>query len=186
MSRWRRPPTEEVDVLMVCTGNMCRSPIMHTVLAAEVPELTVRSAGTSAPANTAWHPLAMEVLTEAGLEGAGQAQRLRRPDAIAAKLVLTAEGIHRAAVVTFDPTAEDRCFTLLEAARLARISPPAAGIGAEGLAAHLATTLKEHPLEMDDDLPDPIAGEIEDFRVCRARIENALLALLPALRGPDV
>ncbi len=57
---------------------------------------------------------------------------------MAAKLILTAEGIHRAAVVSFDPTAEDRCFTLLEAARLARISPPAPGIGADALAEHLA------------------------------------------------
>ena len=181
----RRPLAEPVDVLMVCTANVCRSPIMHTVLAAEVPGLTVRSAGTSAPANRPWHPLSLEVLAEAGHEVTGRAQRLRRPDAVAATLVLTAEGIHRAAVVTFDPSAEERCFTLLEAARLARIAPPEPGIGAAALAAHLAATLREHPLEMNDDLPDPLHGTIEDFRVCRARVENALAALIPALRGPD-
>jgi protein-tyrosine phosphatase len=184
MSRWRRS-AEPVDVLMVCTGNMCRSPMMHTILAAGVPTLTVRSAGTSAPEGKPWHPLAVQALAEVGLEVKGQAQRLRRPDAVAAKLILTAEGIHRAAVVTFDPTAEDRCFTLLEAARLARISPPAPGIAAEGLAEHLAAALREHPLEMDDDLPDPIFGEEEDFRICRARVQNALSALVPGLREPD-
>ena len=128
-----RRPVVPFDVLVVCTGNLCRSPIIATLLSASVPSLTVRSAGTAAPRGRPWHPLAVEALAEVGYEVAGQARRLKAADVAAASLVLTAEGLHRAVAVHLDPTAEGRTFTLLEAARLLRIAPAPAGIGATAL-----------------------------------------------------
>jgi protein-tyrosine phosphatase len=181
--RWRRA-TEPVDVLVVCTGNVCRSPIIETLLAAAAPSLRIRSAGTSAPQGRPWHPFALEVLAEAGHEVSGQAHRLRARDVKAATLVLTAEGMHRGRVVQLDPTAEDRCFTLLEAARLLRVAPAPAGLGPVGLAEHLAAALKANPLEQNDDLPDPLTGSIDDFRTCRNRVADAVIGIAPALREP--
>jgi protein-tyrosine phosphatase len=182
--RWRRT-VEPVDVLVVCTGNLCRSPIIDTLLSAAVPSVTVRSAGTAAPFARPWHPLAVEALAEVGQDAsAGRAHRLQRADVVAAKLVLTAEGVHRAVAVQLDPTAEDRCFTLLEAARLLRTAPAADGLGAAGLAAHLAVALRNHPAEHDDDLPDPIFGDLDDFRACRDRVSAVLDVLAPALAEP--
>jgi protein-tyrosine phosphatase len=171
-----------IDVLVVCTGNLCRSPMIATLLAAAVPSLTVASAGTAAPLRRPWHPLAVETLAELGHVVIGRARRLRRADVAAASLVLTAEGLHRARVVQLDPSAEDRAFTLLEAARLLRDAPAPAGIGPQRLATHLAEALRANPAEYDDDLADPLLGDIKQFRRTRDEIQAALVALVPALR----
>lgn len=181
----KRREADPADVLVICTGNLCRSPIIATLLAAELPTSVVRSAGTSAPQGRPWHPYALQVLAEGGHEVSGQARRLHKADVSEAKLILTAEGVHRGAVVTLDPDAEHRCFTLLEAARLLRLAPAEKGIGPTELAEHLTTTLHEFPTEYDDNLPDPIMGPLEAFRVCRAQVANALIDLAPALRKPD-
>jgi protein-tyrosine phosphatase len=180
----RRRPAEPIDVLVVCTGNLCRSPIIATLLAAAVPSLTVRSAGTGAPEGEPWHPLAVAALAEVGHDVSGRARRLRVADVTSATLVLTAEGVHRGAVVGLDPAAENRCFTLIEAARLLRLAPARAALGPAGLTEHLAAALHAHPLEHDDDLPDPLLGTIDDFRACRTQVEEALGALVPALHEP--
>jgi protein-tyrosine phosphatase len=177
----RRRSAEPIDVLVVCTGNMCRSPIIASLLSAAVPSLVVRSAGTGAPRNTPWHPLAIEALAEVGLDVTGTARQLTAADVRAARLVLTGEGIHRAKAIELDPTAENRTFTLLEAARLLRTSPAAEGIGPEALAEHLTEALKADPSEHDDDLPDPLNGDLEDFRTCRENARSALHALVPVL-----
>jgi protein-tyrosine phosphatase len=171
-----------VDVLVVCTGNLCRSPMIATLLSAAAPSLTVASAGTAAPFMRPWHPLAVESLAELGLVVTGRARKLRRADVASATLVLTAEGAHRAMAVRLDPSAEDRAFTLLEAARLLRLAPAAAGIGPEPLAAHLAAALRANPSEHDDDLGDPLLGDINQFRRTRDEIQAALGAVVPALR----
>lgn len=170
-----------VDVLVVCTGNLCRSPIIATTLSAAVPTLTVRSAGTAAPLWRPWHPLTVQTLADAGHAVSGKTHRLRRSDVTRAKLVLTAAGMHRARVVQLDPSAADRAFTLLEAARLLRLSPAQAGLAPDALAAHLIDTLNANPAEHDDDLADPILGDIERFTSTRKEIEAALAVIAPAL-----
>lgn len=180
----RRRPVEAIDVLVVCTGNLCRSPMIATLLSASAPSLTVRSAGTAAPRGEPWHPLAVEALAEEGHDAStGRANRLRARDVRAAKLILTAEGIHRAAVLEMDSGAEERTFTLLEAARLLRLAPAQDGLGAQRLAEHLAAALRHHPEEHDDDLADPILGDLDDFRTCRATIKRTVDMITPALRS---
>lgn len=176
---WRR--AEPVDVLCVCTGNLCRSPMIETLLSTSVPTLAVASAGTAAPEGRAWHPLSLQALAEAGCRVSGAARRLRARDVAGAALIITAEAAHRGVVVGLDPGAENRCFTLLEAQRLLQLTPVERPIGAKALAVHLAAALREHPLEYDDDLPDPIEGTINDFRSCLERVADAVKTLSPAL-----
>jgi protein-tyrosine phosphatase len=176
--RWRRA-NEPIDVLVVCTGNLCRSPIIATLLSAAVPSLTVRSAGTAAPVGRPWHPLAIEVLAEAGHHVSGTAHRLKAADVAAASLILTAEGAHRAVVVELDPSAEDRTFTLLEAARLLGASPAPQGTGPTYLAQHLTAALRTDMSEHDDDLPDPILGDVNRFRACREAASRTIAGLAP-------
>ena len=170
-------------MLVVCTGNLCRSPMIATLLAAAVPALTVRSAGTAAPMFRSWHPLTLQALAEVGYVVSGRARKLRRADVQSAKLVLTADGVHRAITVRLDPSAEDRSFTLLEAARLLRTARAPAALGPEALAAHLAAALRANPSEHDDDLADPFHGDINQFRRTRDEIQAALGPLVPALRS---
>ena len=178
---WRRE--DGTDVLVVCTGNLCRSPIMATLLSAAAPELVVRSAGTHAPRGVGWHPLAIQALAETGLPAAGSSRRLRPSDVRGASLILTAESMHRAVAVRMDPTAADRTFPILEAERLLGRAPMPAGSGPAALAARLRTLLADDPRPPGaDDLPDPLLGALDDFRRCRDTVRRALTRIAPALR----
>jgi len=178
---WQRN-VEPVDVLVVCTGNLCRSPIIETMLRAKAPELSVISRGTHAPrGGPSWHPWAIEVLDELGYKATGTAQRLRAADVKAASLILTAEGMHRGVVVRHDPTAAERTYTLLEAARLLRRAPVPPGFGIPKLIEHLDISLKAYPMEHNDDLADPIFGTLNDFRWCREVVEDCLEVIVPAI-----
>ena len=184
MPRARRNATSDgrrVDVLVVCTGNLCRSPMIQTVLSYALPGVVVRSAGTAAPAGQEWHPLTVEVLTEAGYHVKGKAHRLRKQHVRDAKLILTAEGAHRGVVVGMDESAADRTYTLLEASRLLREVPARDDIGAGALALHLALALRMHPHEYDDDLADPLLGKKDDFRECLRVVRYALAPVVAAL-----
>ena len=58
-----------MKILILCTGNSCRSQMAEGFLRAVDPRLVVFSAGTS-PA-TAVHPLAVQVMQEAGINITG-------------------------------------------------------------------------------------------------------------------
>lgn len=53
-------------VLILCTGNSCRSQMAHGFLQSFAPHWDVFSAGTKPAANV--HPLAVEVMAEAGID----------------------------------------------------------------------------------------------------------------------
>lgn len=164
----------EVDVLLVCTGNLCRSPMAEVILRSMRPDLVIASAGTAAVDGTPWHPFTIEALQEAGYDfQPGVARRLRRADVRSAKLILTAEGAHRSVAIRLDPTAEDRTFTLLEAARLARIRPDVP-VTIDGLVAELQARMSNERTEHDDDLPDPIYGGLSKFLACEKSIGESL------------
>lgn len=178
---WRRE--DGTDVLVVCTGNLCRSPIMATLLSASAPELVVRSAGTHAPRGVGWHPLAIQALAETGLPASGTSRRLRPSDVRSASLILTAEAMHRAVAVRMDPTAADRTFPILAAERLLAHVPAPPGTGSAALAARLRILLADDPgLPGADDLPDPLLGALDDFRRCRDTVQRAIARIAPALR----
>lgn len=168
-------------MLVVCSGNVCRSPIVATLLHAACPDLVVRSAGTHAARGVGWHPYTVAVLGEAGHPADGRSRRLRAGDVRDATLILTAETMHRGVVLRHDANAADRSYTLLEAARLLRKAPVPPGYGVRRLPAHLADALAAFPMEHDDDLPDPVTGSIEDFRWCLQRVQQALQVIVPAL-----
>jgi len=55
-------------ILVVCTGNICRSPIGEAMLARQFPSRKVQSAGIGALIGHAADPLAIEVAAQTGLE----------------------------------------------------------------------------------------------------------------------
>jgi protein-tyrosine phosphatase len=165
-------------ILAVCTGNLCRSPVVERLFRVGVTTrwpsatsaLPVASAGTAAAlgqrmpdafaarlrsigAGTAPHaPFTPRQVTSEMLDGA--------------ELVITATRAHRAAVVELHPRAVRYTFTLRELARLAATLPPgdraplepvlrlqvfvAAAAGARG------SFVPGDPRE--DDVPDPYGG----------------------------
>ncbi|TFD31734.1 low molecular weight phosphatase family protein [Cryobacterium cryoconiti] len=117
-------------ILVVCTGNVCRSPYMeyairHGLAAQGISHVEVVSAGTQALIG---HPMAdpiLEALAEDGIDGSRfRAQILTRALVEHADVILTAEASHRSEVARLFPPALRRVFTLRQFARLTAIAPP--------------------------------------------------------------
>jgi len=113
-----------VDVLVVCTANMIRSPLAALYLRAKLAHLpvTVHSAGTHRAPADGMTRRARDAARALGLSVAdAEAHRpqLLTPELIEqADLILGAARIHRSACVRMDLSALGRAFTMREFARL--------------------------------------------------------------------
>lgn len=108
-------------ILVVCTGNVCRSPYAELALRDRLQggAVSVESAGTGALVGEPMHPVTLELLARRGIDGSGfLARDLVRDQVLQAELVLTAERSHRAQVLDLAPAALRRTFTLRQLARL--------------------------------------------------------------------
>jgi protein-tyrosine phosphatase len=85
------------NILIVCTGNICRSPIAEFMLREKTAgrDLQVGSAGTAAMVGWPADPPACEVALEHGLDLAGhRARQLTLPLLTASDLILTLDQSH--------------------------------------------------------------------------------------------
>lgn len=104
-------------LLVVCTANICRSPLAAAVVAAGLPATTVTSAGVRALVDASMCAVSAESAPEA--VGAGHRARQLTPELVrSADLVLTMEREQRSAAVRLAPGSQARVFTLPEAAAL--------------------------------------------------------------------
>lgn len=121
-------PARPWTVLLVCTGNICRSPMAELVAAAAVRSALgeqladaatlMHSAGVAGWTGEPMDPRAAAVLTARGLDpGAFRARRLTEDLVRGADLVLCAAREHRFAVVAAVPGALRRAFTIREFGR---------------------------------------------------------------------
>jgi protein-tyrosine phosphatase len=161
-----------VDVLFVCTSNLCRSPSAASFLRQKMgdagSEVTVHSAGTmEAGVGT---PRAL--LSEAralGIDLVDHLPRVVDPDMIrAADLVVGLTRQHLRETVTAVPSSFPKTFTLREIVRRGVHTGPRSA--AEGLGVWL-TRLHEGRRRTDlmgespdDDIADPIGGTPDDYR----------------------
>lgn len=82
-------------ILVVCTGNICRSPIAEALLKAGLPGKEVFSAGTMAMVGHGADPVCIELCAANDLDISGhRAQQLVQPMLQAADLVLTLDSTH--------------------------------------------------------------------------------------------
>ncbi|MFY9713467.1 MAG: hypothetical protein WAK00_08330 [Microbacterium sp.] len=118
-------PDGRPTVLMVCTGNICRSPFAETVLATRLADLEVivRSAGTHALVGHGMPAPARHLAEQNGvpseLHGGHRARLLTESVMADADLVLTMTGEHATLAVRLAPRRLHRTFTLREFERLA-------------------------------------------------------------------
>lgn len=154
----------ERRVLVVCTANLCRSPVAAALLARELDGVvdvdgrrwTVTSAGTTA------HRAEPDPDTAAAAALLGVDLGDHRPrvvtaaDVHAADLVLTMAREHLRSVVATAPAAWPKTFTLRELVRRAGSVPPATGVDAWLAAAGAGRRAAELMApSVDDDLADP-------------------------------
>jgi low molecular weight protein-tyrosine phosphatase len=199
------------SILFVCTGNMCRSPMAERMTRAALARslgpdaggFSVYSAGTGTRDGRSMTPESAKVLLAYGANPDGFVSAELTPAHIgAADLVLTATRSHRSEVVTLEPTALRRSFTLTEFARTsaaltagtAHGSQPGAGTvelpsdPVERSRALVAAAARRRgtirPARPDeDDIPDPIGRPMEVYEAAGAQIAEAVGATVTALVG---
>ena len=119
------PPELQPRILTVCTGNICRSPLAETVLAARLtdPDVRVHSAGTQALVGHGMPEEARRLAEHHGADpariAAHQAQLLTEALVDDADLVLAMSAEHSTAALRLSPRRLHRTFTVREFARLA-------------------------------------------------------------------
>ena len=176
-------PKQTIDVLVVCTGNVCRSPYIAEMLRTALPDLTICSAGTSALVGTLPGELVVKALADHGSDAAGlePAQRITAAMVKRARLIITATRAHRSAVIALDKRAADRTYTLKELAHF--LDPPPRGSGIDGVLAQAtlrAATFDD--LDRDEDLADPYGKLWPAYQEMADEVDAALAVILPALR----
>jgi len=117
----------DARILIVCTGNICRSPFIERLLQHELDErrsvsergIVVRSAGTAALVGSSMDAQAAAQLVAHGGDASGFRARDLTPALVAASdLVLTATRAHRGKVALMSPKVLRRVFTFCDFADL--------------------------------------------------------------------
>jgi protein-tyrosine phosphatase len=170
-----------MDILFVCTGNICRSPTAERLAAAyaalhEIPDLRAFSAGTRAVIAHPIHKDAARVLEQMGTDTSGfSARQLTSKIASTADLIITMAGNHRDIVLEAAPRQLQRTFSLAEASRLASLEDAETLADIARLRPRLAT--KDKP-----DIPDPIGQSPEVFAAVGAQIAGLLPPIMELCR----
>jgi protein-tyrosine phosphatase len=186
-------------VLVVCTGNICRSPIaqgfLRDAFAARFDEAApvVSSVGTAASPGQRAMPESVTAAAERGSNIMSHVARRLEPAMLEtgqADLVVCMAAEHREAVVVMDPEAADRCFTLKELVRILDELPSVEEQrGPETLKVRVAeaAALRSDGFEgapLDQDIADPLGMPITAYRAVAWELDEWIERLVTGLFGP--
>jgi protein-tyrosine phosphatase len=182
------------SILVVCTGNICRSPIAEGMIRAAVSlhsfgddAVEVSSAGTNGWEGSAAMPESVQAASERGVDIIGHiARRLTDEMLDEADLVVCMAMDHREVIEAERPDVAARTFTLKELVRLLEDLP--------GRAPNLQARVKEaddlrrggfdgNP--MDEDIADPLGFSIETYRAVAWELQAWCERLVAGLAASD-
>ena len=144
------------NILFVCTGNTCRSPMAAALLKEKAHDVNVKSAGLfviceNEPANEK----ARHVLEEKGIDAAHHATALNQDLVGWADLILTMTEQHKQLLLQDFPTAAGKVHTLK---------------------AYVASESSDKPLSTD--ITDPFGGSIAQYRETLSELESLIDRLI--------
>ncbi len=180
------------SILVVCTGNICRSPMAEGLLRAaldarlgvDAPQIS--SAGTMGMEGSGATPEGIEAAGELGVDIQEHvARRLTVPMAEASDLLLCMASDHRRFVAGASPMLASRTFTLKELVRLLEtLDAPTTGNLADRLAAtDAARAAGAVQPSHDDDIADPLGQPMEAYRAIAWELETWIDRLVVGLYG---
>jgi protein-tyrosine phosphatase len=181
----RQDDPDAVGIVLLCTANVCRSPMAAALLARRLGELGVaahvRSAGMLRDGDPPYAE-ATSVMARYGIDISGHRSRVAcAADLARASLVLAmARDNLRYAVVT-EPGAWPRAFTLREFIRRGgRVGPRPPGEPFSGWVSRVHAGRERVTLlgdSADDDVPDPAGGPLRAYADLAGRLDRSLARL---------
>jgi protein-tyrosine phosphatase len=184
------PPGARARVLVVCEGNICRSPAAEVLLRSRLGDapVDVASAGLAARVDQQVDGSVRRLLQARGLRADGVGRQLTGDLVAASDVVLTMTRAQRSGVVSRVPAAVRRTFALREFAALARlVDVPDCRDPAQRLTGLVADAGRARalrgPAGGDDDIPDPYGGSEEAHARSFALVEEAVTELVTVLTG---
>jgi len=190
----RRPMA---SILVVCTGNICRSPMAEGFLRRLLSSrgatgIELSSAGTSGWDGSGAVPESVEAAAERGADISGHlARRLDRQMLEGADLALAMSAEHRDRAVDLSPSIQPRAFTLKELVRLLEALPPAEWDGSEAgrlirervqeAAALRQSGFAGNPL--DEDVVDPLGLPLPSYRAVAWELDEWSARLVDGVFG---
>ncbi|GIP40928.1 protein-tyrosine-phosphatase [Paenibacillus sp. J31TS4] len=193
------------QILFVCTGNTCRSPmaegLLRTMAEQEGIDLSIRSAGLAAVEGYPISAYSLQILRSKGMKDDLSSQPVSTESVEWADLILTMTAGHKRSLVRQYPDAADKIHTLkefteddpavLEALReRGQLSAEleikrALGQPISDEEKQRLADLDRFAMEYDTDIDDPIGGSLEAYKCCADEIEDCLAKLLAYLRGEN-
>ena len=178
-----------VSVLVVCTGNICRSPLAAAMLRSRLEDMGAEVDITSAGFVTADRPSPpeiLELLTARGLDGsAHRSRRIAAGELRVHDLILCMERSHVREVAVLDRDAFERTFTLPELARRARAHGPRGDL--EDVRLYLRRIGGDRrPVDVlgvddADEVADPYGRSAAAYRRAADEIDRLLDVVVPLL-----